>query len=342
MSQHDFDILLIKYLSGACNPEEERQILEWSETAFANGSVSIGKSEQGIVERRIWERIRNSVLTKEPLLRRIGWAWLAVAATIILISALAVFAPDSLTNLNRHIGSKTSSASPDVALENYFEVNNTSGKPKELLLEDGTIVKLTAESRLRYSRRFDSKRRQVELEGEAFFDVKKDSTRPFFVYTGELVTQVLGTSFNVKSFKNSKTIEVKVVSGRVSVYENEQKAPQNRNGVILRPNQKITFDKESKKLVSELVEAPVLQASQDKKLEFVFEDSTLLEVLSVIQKAFGVEIVVEKSTLNDCIFTGDLTGLPLHTQLRFICKSVNASYELRGTTFFIKGDGCKK
>lgn len=91
-----------------------------------------------------------------------------------------------------------------------------------------------------------------------------------------------------------------------------------------------------------MVEIPLLQISQDKKFELIFEDASLLQVLSVIQKAYGVEIVVENPSLNDCIFTGDLTGLSLHTQLRFICKSVNASYELRGTTFFIKGDGCNK
>ncbi|MCF0053441.1 FecR family protein [Dyadobacter chenwenxiniae] len=342
MNQHDFDILLQKYLSGECDPEEEKQILEWSETAFANGTMTISRSEQIVVERRMWKRISSSVLGKSPMLKRIGWRWLAVAATIILVSGLAIFVPDSISKLNQNIISKISSSDADLALEDYAEVYNTTGKPKTLSLEDGTIVTLTPESSLKYSRHFDNKKRQVELEGEAFFEVKKDSSRPFFVYTGELVTQVLGTTFNVKSYKDSKIIEVKVVSGRVSVYENKQKAPQNRNGVILRPNQKITFDKESKKLVPELVEAPVLQDLQEKKLEFVFEESTLQEVLSVIQKAFGVEIVVEKSTLNDCIFTGDLTGLPLHTQLRFICKSVNASYELRGTTFFIKGDGCKK
>jgi transmembrane sensor len=342
MNQHDFDILLQKYLSGLCDPQEEQQILEWSESAFANRTVSISKSEQNIVERKIWKRIKNSVLSKTPVFRRIGWQWMAVAATIVLVVGLSIFIQGSLTNWKGGIIATNPDQETNLALRDYMEVQNTTGAPKKVTLEDGTIVTLTTESSLKYSRHFDNKIRQVQLEGEAFFDVKKDSSRPFFVYTGELVTQVLGTSFNVKSYKNAKTIEVKVVTGRVSVYENKQKAPQNRNGVILRPNQKITFDKESKKLVPELVDVPELQDQEENKLEFVFEESTLQQVLSVIQKAFGVEIVVEKSTLNDCIFTGDLTGLPLHTQLRFICKSVNASYELRGTTFFIKGDGCKK
>ncbi|TLV03831.1 FecR family protein [Dyadobacter luticola] len=340
MNQHDFDILLQKYLAGDCDPEEERQILEWSENAFGHGTAAITATEQKIVERRIWKRIRTSALGKKPFLVSIGWQWLAVAATVVLVCGAALLMPGFFSQFNRNVSSNA--AGSELALKDFIKVSNKGGQPKNVSLEDGTLVKLTPESSLKYPRHFDTNKRQVELEGEAFFDVQKDSTRPFFVYTGELVTQVLGTSFNVKSYTNAKTIEVKVVTGRVSVYENEQKAPHNRNGVILKPNQQITFDKESKKLVPELVEEPALQDVQDKKLEMVFEDATLQEVLSVIQKAFGVEIVVEKSTLNDCIFTGDLTGLPLHTQLRFICKSVNASYELRGTTFFIKGDGCKK
>jgi ferric-dicitrate binding protein FerR (iron transport regulator) len=220
--------------------------------------------------------------------------------------------------------------------EDWIEMRNNGASEEELVsLEDGTIVTLARNSKIRYPRHFEPKTREVQLEGEAVFNVKRDINRPFFVYSGELVTQVLGTSFKIRSFENAKTIEVQVLTGRVSVYENEQKSPQARNGIILKPNQKITFDRESKKLVPELVEVPAIVEPPADKQKFAFEEATLAQVLEVIRKAYDVEIVVANPALNDCTFTGDISGLPLHTQLRFICKSVNASYELRGTTLFI-------
>lgn len=343
MSQHDFDILLQKYLAGLCSPEEEKQILEWSETVFSNGKMTLTRSEQKTVETRIWKRIGRSVMLRPSLIRRISWAGIGIAATILLVSGLAIMFPGALKYFGENKAGNSVAGNLDVALvKDYIEIKNTTGSNQALSLEDGTVVTLTKESSLKYPKHFDDKTRRVELEGEAFFNVKRDISRPFFVYTGELVTQVLGTSFNVKSYEGSKTIEVQVLTGRVSVYENQQKSPQNRNGVILRPNQKMTFDKVSKKIVPELVEVPAMVKIPEQKFELAFEEAPLQNVLDAIQKAYGIEIVVETPALGDCTFTGDLNGLPLHTQLRFICKSVNSGYELRGTTFFINGDGCNK
>lgn len=343
MSQHEFDILLQKYLAGLCSPEEEKQILEWSETVFSNGKMTLARSEQKTVETRIWKRIVRSVLLRPSLIKRIGWARIGIAATILLVSGLAIKFPGVLKYFGEGKAGNSVAANLGVALvTDYIEIKNTTGSNQALSLEDGTVVTLTKESSLRYPKHFANKNRRVELEGEAFFNVKRDISRPFFVYTGELVTQVLGTSFNVKSYGSSKTIEVQVLTGRVSVYENQQKSPQHRNGVILRPNQKMTFDKVSKKIVPELVEVPAMVKIPEQKFELAFEEAPLQNVLDAIQKAYGIEIVVETPALDNCTFTGDLNGLPLHTQLRFICKSVNSGYELRGTTFFINGDGCNK
>jgi transmembrane sensor len=342
MNQHDFDILLQKYLAGLCSPDEEKQILEWSDTVFSNGKLTLTRSEQKSFETKIWKRIGRSVLLRPSLMKRIGWPGIGIAATILIVSGLALFSGAfKYDGENKAVNSVAANLGVALA-KDYIEIQNTTGSNQALSLEDGTVVTLTKESSLRYPKHFDGKTRRVELEGEAFFNVKRDISRPFFVYTGELVTQVLGTSFNVKSYEGSKTIEVRVLTGRVSVYENQQKSPQNRNGVILRPNQKMTFDKVSKKIVPELVEVPAMVKIPEQKFELAFEEAPLQSVLNAIQKVYGIEIVVETPALDNCTFTGDLNGLPLHTQLRFICKSVNSGYELRGTTFFINGDGCNK
>lgn len=343
MNQHEFDILLQKYLAGTCSPEEEQQVLEWVERVHAHAPELLTGAEARATEQKIWRKIRQNALPARGWYTpgvRIG---MGIAAAVLLTVALYVLRPGIFGVSKSHL---TEQAKPVKVLtqhaDDFLVVKNTNGRERSLRLEDGSVIVLTKESTLRYPRHFDPKNRQVELEGEAVFNIKRDTSRPFFVYSGELVTQVLGTSFKVISFGNARTIEVQVLSGKVSVYENQEKSSESRNGVVLRPNQKITFDKEAKKLIPELVPAPVMVEPPVQTREFAFEESPLQTVLNALQKAYDVEIVVENPTLNNCTFTGDITGLPLHTQLRFICKSVNASYELRGTTFFVNGDGCAK
>ncbi|GGM87833.1 hypothetical protein GCM10010967_20530 [Dyadobacter beijingensis] len=343
MNQHEFDILLQKYLAGTCSSEEERQVLEWSERVHSLAPEPLAGTEARAMEQKIWKKIRQNALPARRWDMPVVRMGMGIAAAVLLTMALYVFRPGIFGSSTEPVASQNIPVK-DVtsAKSGFLIVKNTSGSERSLTLEDGSVIVLAKESTLRYPRHFDPKNRQVELEGEAVFNIKRDTSRPFFVYSGELVTQVLGTSFKVTSFGNARTIEVQVLSGKVSVYENQEKSSQSRNGVVLRPNQKVTFDKEAKKLVPELVPAPVMVEPPVQKRELAFEESPLQTVLNALQKAYDIEIVVENPALNNCTFTGDITGLPLHTQLRFICKSVNADYELRGTSFFVNGEGCPK
>ncbi len=90
-------------------------------------------------------------------------------------------------------------------------------EPMEILLEDGTRVVLNRESKIRYSKHFSSESREVSLTGEAWFDVARDSTRPFVIDAGRAMVEVLGTSFNVNAYKENPSIEITVESGVVAV-----------------------------------------------------------------------------------------------------------------------------
>ncbi|MGV3559532.1 FecR family protein [Larkinella arboricola] len=340
MNQYDFDQLLKKYLAGQCSPEEEEQVLKWSAHVLNDEREPLNTVEQKETRKRLWKQLNASALAKKY---RIGWRQLALAAVVVLVSGLGYFFYRSATipsSTPTVVRSSSEPATKPFEPSGYVVTKNTSSSPLDVTLEDGTVISLKRNSILSYPRHFDAKTRKVMLEGGAFFSVKRDATRPFLVYTGELVTQVLGTSFTIESYRNAKTIEVQVVSGRVSVYENQRQSHQNRNGMILNPNQKITFDKTAKKLVAGLVAAPLIIEQPREKSELVFEEMPLPRVLEALQKAYQIEIIVETPALETCVFTGNLNDLPLHTQLLFICKSVNASYELRGTTFFVRGDGC--
>src|SRR5439155_8152 len=117
-----------------------------------------------------------------------------------------------------------------------------------MVLPDGTQVWLNAESRITYSNTFNKSLREVNLEGEAYFDVTHDAAHPFIVHTSSIAIKVLGTAFTVKSYASDKTIEATLLRGSIEVVKNnDPSAPK----VILRPHEKLVFNKEEKNSTAE-------------------------------------------------------------------------------------------
>lgn len=138
--------------------------------------------------------------------------WFKVAAAILLIAILSVFVreyqPDTTRLLSKAI-QKLPEIRKDEQLVSHEGLIN---------LPDGTSVILKQGSSLRYAAKFNGHTREVHLSGEAYFEVKKDPSRPFLVYSNELVTKVLGTSFSVKAWKDDKKFKVTVTTGKVAVF----------------------------------------------------------------------------------------------------------------------------
>ncbi len=123
----------------------------------------------------------------------------------------------------------------------YIEVNTRPGQTKEIRLEDGTRVWLGPGGSLRYPERFTGDYREVEVSGEAFFDVSRDGEHPFIVKSRFLKIKVLGTSFNVNTYEDRDYATVTVATGEVAVEKTNTSAI-NRNKVVrLRPNQRVVF-----------------------------------------------------------------------------------------------------
>ncbi|WP_428655899.1 FecR family protein [Runella sp.] len=335
MNQYEFNQLLEKYLAGDCSPEEEKFIQEWQDKTLKNNTLALSESEQSNAKKRLWQRITASAFAEKTLpFYQNRWFHRSVAASFLIVLGCAWL-------LFRQPVLNENAITQTFQTPHGIEVKNTATNPRQIKLEDGSVVILKANSSVTYPEHFGKQSRSVFLKGEAFFNVKRDPTKPFVVHAGELVTEVLGTSFTVKSYEDAQSIEVLVATGRVSVYENSTKQTQQRNGLILTPNQKIIFDKTSRKLTPGIVEKPVLIQPPTHPAIFIFDETPLPNVLEKLEAAYGLQIIVENQILNQCVFTADLNELPLHTQLDLICKSVNATYEQRGTSIFINGEGCK-
>jgi ferric-dicitrate binding protein FerR (iron transport regulator) len=336
MNQFEFDKLLEKYLAGQTTPAEEDLVRQWSDQVLAGSSTHLAPAEQETIRKRIWQRLRRRVIAPSTLPQWPHWAKLGIAASVGLALVGMLYAYKATSLFGRLTAASTQ---PPGAIR----VHNTSGKPQRVTLKDGSTVVLAPRSSISYPEHFGNKTRTIFLQGEAFFDVRKDPNKPFIVQAGELMTQVLGTRFTVKSYEEAETIEVVVATGKVSVYENREKSSRHRDGVILTPNQKITFDKKSQKITPGLVETPAVVSAPGRtaKQHFVFVETPLSQVLATLRETYGIDILVENDAMNVCRFTADLNNLSLYTQLDLICKSLNATYERRGTTLFIQGVGCE-
>jgi len=270
------------------------------------------------------------------------WWW--AAASFIFLAGIAIL---TITLLNRSSSIEKFSYNVVTATRQLIEHVNTSDKPLRISMPDGSTAELAPASRLSYANDFkDSANRDVFLSGEAFFNVTKNPKQPFRVFTDEVVTKVLGTSFSVSSFQKDKTIRVTVKTGKVNVYSQETFTNKtevkrgNGESVLLTPNQQAVYVKEKKKFEKKLLEKPVIIVPGITDNEMMFEETPVVKILELLKKAYGISIVYDPELLRSCTLTADLTNESLYTKLDFICKAIDAGYEIVDSEIFFNARGC--
>jgi transmembrane sensor len=225
-----------------------------------------------------------------------------------------------------------------------IEKNNDGTSPLKINLEDGSIVTLEKNSKLSYPTHFQKDKRMVILEGEALFEIAKNPEKPFYVYANEIVTKVLGTSFSVKATENGKDIIVKVISGKVSVYNQRKinfKDPES-NALILLPNQKAIFSRDDKLINKQLVDVPLpVKDNLQQSLPIEFDEASVNQVLEVIQKLYKVKIIYNEEELANCLITTRLQNESLYDQLDLICKIIGGTYKEIDAQIVLESKGCK-
>ena len=327
MTQRELDQLSEKYARQACTPEEAARLKKWADVSYErHGTPFADEAEAEATGARLWRGVQLAIRIPRnrvgPLLR-----WAAVAAALLLIGGC--FA------LYRRATVETADG-PRQGVES----RNIARSQQKVFLADGSTVVLEQGASIVVDEKFGPQARTVHLTGEAFFEIKSDPTAPFRVYSGGLVTEVLGTSFRIKPQPGGDQIEVSVKAGRVSVYASEGWAAADQSdGVVLTPNQKALFDPKLKTIRQGIVDAP--DPITPTTSGFRFEEATVEVVLDRMRKTYGLEIIVPNPVVNRCAFTGDLSGLPMHQQLELVCASIGARLQIRGAVVFIIGDGCE-
>ncbi|MBO9205218.1 MULTISPECIES: FecR family protein [Niastella] len=225
-----------------------------------------------------------------------------------------------------------------------FEYKNNSDGEQHIVLSDGSEVVLEKNSRLTYAANFSSGKREVYLEGNAFFNITRNPERPFIVYTQTIVTKVLGTSFYVKAMSSDETASVVVKTGKVSVFKRENFTSTDAGsptlkGMVVTPNQQVVYDITNEQMNKSLVEKPAI--APQTTYSFDFDDTPAIEVFNRLQAAYGVPILIDEEVLKTCTIAASLGNEPFYEKLRIICKIINATYEVIDGTVVINTRGCK-
>lgn len=337
-----------KFKTGNCSPEEVRKILLWyqSEEAEASSSMEVETywnehkefafTDKEEVFNRIHEKIgsgdggamrskkqhhRSPVSRKGSNVNGLA-KWIVIAMLLLLpiVSLLyygpQLFPPEQVETANRMMRRET-----------------ILGQKYTMRLSDGTVVKLNSGSTIQYPERFTDEKRVVEFQGEAFFEVAKDNSKPFVIKSGNISTTVLGTSFNLKTMPDTEKFEVAVVTGSVKVshfrdaYSNDER--------YLSPNQSAVFDGEHDTFNVQAFDPQIVLAWTNGNI--IFKNSTFEEIIFRLESWYGVEI--DTASLKRNItkgYTGSYKDKSLETVLDGISFVLEFQYEIEDKKVMIK------
>lgn len=260
----------------------------------------------------------------------------AAASIVILLAAGTVL---------RYYNGQIRPFSPQVAsrlVDKELQRTNPTDAAREVLLVDGSKVILQPGATIRHAAFLQPDKREVYLEGNAFFDIAKDASRPFYVYTKDLVVHVLGTSFHVTTNKDNGDVTVLVQSGKISV---SQKSNPARKQLILVSNQKVLYREQTQDLV-QADEVPekvaAYRPSAAAPIPFNFDETPVVEIFHSLESAYGIPMHFDPKTFASCTVTTSLADETFEEKLKIICVAINASYKIEGNQVFIDGKGCKE
>ena len=216
-----------------------------------------------------------------------------------------------------------------VVTEEYNKLTTPIGGEYSLVLSDGTKVFLNADSELKYPVEFSDGKRIVDLKGEAYFEVHKDSLRPFVVRMNGAEVTVLGTSFNVNTYGDDGQIYTTLVNGSVRV-----SSVKNGQAEVLKPGMQSVMDVQSGQLTVREVDLEPYVAWREGR--FVFRTMTLDLIMRQLQRWYDFEVFYQNPELKDYEFRGVIKrDMDLDKVLSVIKVTTNVDFEVKGKVITI-------
>lgn len=291
--------LLLKYISGKASQQQKEEVAEWIDADSANLKefMSLRKSYDAFV----WQDTNalNKKTKKEFALNPFMQKFLRIAAVFVLAFGLSYVMIRTLQQ--ETVGMQT--------------VYVPAGQRTLVTLSDGTTVWVNGKSTLTFPNRFSSRTRNVELDGEAYFDVRKNPEKQFIVSTAhQSAIKVVGTKFNVKAYKESDEVVTTLVEGKVNFeFNNTSRQPQY---IAMAAGQKLIYHSQNGRTELHTTSGERELSWKDGKV--IFRHSSLREALDILADRYNVEFVVKENVPHDDAFSGTFTNRNLEQILNFI------------------------
>jgi ferric-dicitrate binding protein FerR (iron transport regulator) len=273
--------IIDKVIENTATPTEAREVFRWFTTTDGNEYLSeriLNESanvsdiqaadwiDHVLPTERMREELRRKVRKYRQLRRFMRVA--AIAIPFIFIISMIPF-----------VGYQNGL----LADTNMEEIYVPKGERLQLILQDGTRVFINSDSRLRYPKVFQLFKRNVELTGEAYFEVNKESLRPFTVQLEKIDVKVLGTKFDIRSYTNEQKITVALDEGKVAMKDLVGKE------LTLKPGNVVVYDKKSATFSRTSTEIGTITSWKENYLQF--ENASLSELLFTLERQYNVKFM---------------------------------------------------
>lgn len=311
-----------RYLAGEASAEESEHARAWlGEPGRAGAAVDVEAALARVKERihagNVIELRPAASIAERPALRP-SRTWMRAAAVAVFIAGASL--------VWRSTQPDRSPGLPMAAQSFETGVGETESVP----LPDGSRVVLAPRSRLTLMQDYNGQARDVELEGEGWFDVRHDDARPFRVHAGAATIRDIGTTFTVRRAGDGEVV-VAVTAGSVVLHSS---AKQEREGVVLQAGDRGVLNPggTAQRLAASVQEADTAFVAG----RLVFEEADLHEVAAQLARWYGVQLRVEDATLASHHVTASFTGESVQEVLNVLGLALGARIELNGDTAHVR------
>lgn len=329
MDKDRFLFLAAKLFSSEASPEEIslvksamrnnpalQETFETFRKLWESSALSNDLSTEAALQ-KTWGKIRSQAplrSDREEMVSVRRFTWFRVAAAVVITGLIGL------------IWFLQVKPSGDDLL--YTETVNTAGVRSDVILPDGTRVRLAGDSKLRYPSGFTGDLREITLSGEAFFEVKPDSLRPFIVHTANGDIKVLGTSFNISAYEADGEVITAVATGKVSFTPRGS-----TESVILLPGKKAKYTVSNRMTVLETVTEEAEWAWTKEK--FVFQADSLGRIATVLHRYYGKPVIFKNNRYKAYRYTGTFHNQSQSKILEMLNKTRAFPFSVTDTSIII-------
>jgi ferric-dicitrate binding protein FerR (iron transport regulator) len=327
------------------HPEKQQEILEAKALVIAIRQLPVDEPDEAL-QGEMWQNIAARITTaaedrKLSISRSVWKLYGGIAAAFVLLSTGGYwFLRNSAQEPKKKL---TYDYLIKAQAEHLLEARNTAAADLRVFLPDSSSVVLTSGSRISYPANFNQKR-TVFLDGDGFFDVRKNPSKPFVVYAGQLVTKVVGTSFWIRNRTQKDTIEVDVKTGCVAVAwasSVEEAFRDIKPQFLLVANQRAMYSPLENRLKRSLAINPVPVHAPTVFSETVYTDKPAAEIFDDLEKSYAVEIAYDADQLKNCRINTSFSDETFFQRLDIICRVLGAKYQIADTKIIVTGKSCE-